>query len=311
MKTVFASLYALSIELLTRPEYSSLTEHQVSTREKAEALVRNAIVLPCMPGEFPHDHWFFVRVFARNYVNRAQPFVASSVMLDALNCVERQYHELDARIEALIQDLHGVVGMRADDFASAVRQLTAPTSYPEFEGKSYLDWIQERWHYYQNYWDYGNGERLLNIEELLRDIDFIATKKTTKLKGIGLPLTANFFADLGLSVFAKPDLHTVPIINLLSLSVETKDIPRNSFRELLRIAQLERRKLNTKRDFNWLAGGLYPRQLDRMIYLIGSDDFFLNGKQQKKYMAPQRRVLMRNVLVAQGILSSEYYDSIF
>lgn len=307
MKTVFASLYGLSIELLTRPEYSSLTVHQVPTREAAENLVRDAILLPHMPSEFPSGVWSHVRVFARNYVNRAQPFVASSVMLEALNYVERQYHELDARIEALIQELHSVVGMRAHDFASAVRQLTAPTSYPEFEGKSYLNWIQERWHYYQNYWDYGNDERLLNIEELLRDIDFIATKKTTKLKGMGLPLTANFFADLGLSVFAKPDLHTVPIINLLSLSVETKDIPRNSFRELLRIAQLDRRKLNTKRDFNWLAGGLYPRQLDRMIYLIGSDNFLLNG-QQKKGKAPQRRELMRDALVAEGLLSSEYHN---
>lgn len=310
MKTVFESLYGLSIALLTRPEYSSLTAHQVPTREAAENLVRDAVLMPHMPGEFPSDAWSHVRVFARNYVNRAQAFVASSVMKGALDSVERDYHDLETRTEALIQELYSVVGQRADDFAGAIRQLTSPKAYPEFGGRSYLNWIQERWFYYQNYWDFGNHGRLLDIDELLRDIDFIATKKTTKLKGMGLPLTANFFADLGLSVFAKPDLHTVPIISLLSLSVETKDRPRDCFRELLRIAELDRQKLSAKREFNWLAGGLYPRQLDRIIYLIGSDNFQLNG-QQKKGNAPQRRELMRNVLVTDGLLGSEYHSSIF
>lgn len=311
MKTVFETFYTLAVDMLHIPELAHLTAHHRKTRAEAEAIVQAAVLLPCMPGESPGagTPWSYVRVFARNYVNRAQPFVASTVMYDLLNAVELETEDLAARVELLITQLKGVVGSRADAFAATIRKLTSATQYEEFGAKSYLQWIEERWVYYQNYWDYGREQRELDVDELLRDIDYLSSHKNTGLSGIGLPLAANYFADLGLSVFAKSDVHTVPIISLLSLSVETKDRTRACFKDLIRIAQHERNELMHNRNFHWIHGGLYPRNLDRIIYLIGSDKFQPeHSEKQKKVMAPQRRLLMRNALIREGLLTSEYIE---
>jgi hypothetical protein len=55
--------------------------------------------------------------------------------------------------------------------------------------------------------------------------------------------------------------------------------------------------LAEKLDFDWLAreGGLDPRHIDRLIYLIGSDNDGLGGR-KKKNEAPQCRGLMTQTL---------------
>lgn len=120
---------------------------------------------------------------------------------------------------------------------------------------------------------------------------------------MGLPLAANFLADIGLPVFAKPDLHVTPIINMLQLRYGE----RAAFRGLVEIAQTENEFLSHNRRFNWLmaSGGLYPRYLDRVIYLIGSDNYNLDGVKNKR-QAPKRRELMRDALLAAGLVIARY-----
>ena len=68
-----------------------------------------------------------------------------------------------------------------------------------------------------------------------------------------------------------------------------------------------REKLRKNSKFHWLneQGGLFPRHLDRLIYMIGSDNFLLNSQQSKRY-APNRRQLIRNALISSGLVSATY-----
>ena len=91
------------------------------------------------------------------------------------------------------------------------------------------------------------------------------------------------------------------------LSIERRDEERHAFAGLIRIARIEDQVLCQDDEFGWIqaAGGLRPRFLDRLIYLIGSDNFKLDGVKNKR-QAPQRRALMRQALLEKGLLDGRY-----
>ena len=94
-----------------------------------------------------------------------------------------------------------------------------------------------------------------------------------------------------------------PIINLLQL----RSGEEAAFRGLVKIAQAENERLSRKPEFAWIAqqGGLWPRFLDRLIYLIGSDNFRLDGRKNKQ-QAPKRRDMMRDALIDGGLVDARY-----
>ena len=143
---------------------------------------------------------------------------------------------------------------------------------------------------------------MLSADELMGDLEHIYKS----FRGMGLPLSANLFADIGLKAFAKPDLHVLPIISLIALAEFDEKV---AFRALVNLAKKEAEVIDADKDFQWLknTGGLYPRHLDRIIYLIGSDNFCLDGKKKNRVKAPHRRRLMVEALRNAGIFCSMYF----
>ena len=134
----------------------------------------------------------------------------------------------------------------------------------------------------------------IDPESVLHQLRQVAHDRPTKIPNVGIALAANLFADLGIRVVGKPDLHVIPTVAGL-LGVKSLK-PEACIAEIIRISQNEAPLLQANRRFDWLDGGLYPRDLDRIIYLIGSDNFRLNGT-QRKHCAPRRRQLMMDVLI--------------
>jgi hypothetical protein len=193
-------------------------------------------------------------------------------------------------------------GSRPQEIVAAVARITSPTRWPVLGRQTYLDWLDQRCIYWAN-----QRVQDLAVESLLHDLDLLSRNPETKIPGMGLPLAANFMADMGLGAFAKPDLHVLPIVSLLQLSIERRDEERHAFAGLIRIARIEDQLLCHDEKFAWVqeAGGLRPRFLDRLIYLIGSDNFKLDGVKSKR-QAPQRRALMRQALLQAGLLDGRY-----
>lgn len=300
MTTSFQTLYDLAIELQVNPDLQKLTFHNNGlARDDVEARLRRSILTLNMQDEQAGTPWDNVRVFCRNLVNRAQPAVRDNDVKNLLRAVEGECDSYHARIKALpVMAATMLRGNRAEAYVRAVRTLTSDRVYSELGGTTLLEWLDQRWLYWVN-----KSVESLNVDELLSDIDVLSEMRSTKIEGMGLPLAANFFADIGLPAFAKPDLHVTPIINILLL----QDGARAAFRGIVKIAQIENEILSHNKRFSWLAefGGLYPRYLDRVIYLIGSDNFNLDGV-KKKREAPTRRKMMRDALIEAGLVQARY-----
>ncbi|MGI9142614.1 MAG: hypothetical protein ACR2IJ_05440 [Fluviibacter sp.] len=305
MTTAFETLYYLAVDLQTNPDYRHLTSHHdVAGREEVERRLRESILTLNMPGEGLIHRWDRVRVFCRNLVNRAQPAVREADVKRVLEVVENDHHSYEDRVVALPEIASSMLtGRRADGYVSALRKIASDQVYSELGNLTLLEWIDQRWAFWV-----GRPIEDLDVDELLYDIDVLSVIKSTKIEGMGLPLAANFFADIGLRVFAKPDLHVTPIINMLQLRYGESA----AFRGLVEIAQAENDLLSHNRRFNWLmeSGGLYPRYLDRIIYLIGSDNYSLDGVKNKR-QAPKRRELMRDSLVAAGLIQARYSGQLY
>ena len=80
-----------------------------------------------------------------------------------------------------------------------------------------------------------------------------------KLTYMGPALSLNFLKDIGLQSFVKPDTH---ILGLTGSIIGTKEVER-AFRELIGWAN---------------AANIWPRSLDRALWLIGSGDFHYLSK---------------------------------
>lgn len=300
MTTAFETLYYLAVELQTNPDFRHLTSHHnAAGREEVETRLRESILTLNMQGEGLIQQWDKVRVFCRNLVNRAQPAVRETDVKRVLKAVEDEHDSYEDRVTALPEIASRMLtGSRAAGYVSALRKITSDQVYSDLGNLTLLEWIDQRWVYWVN-----RPIEDLDVDELLHDIDILSVNKSTKIFGMGLPLAANFFADIGLRVFAKPDLHVTPIINLLQL----QDGERSAFRGLVAIAKAENELLSHNRRFSWLMemGGLYPRHLDRVIYLIGSDNYNLDGIKNKQ-QAPKRRELMRNALISAELIQVRY-----
>lgn len=303
MPTVFSTLFELAIELQSDPSLSRLTRHHDPDRASVRARLQRAIRQGVMPDEAALTRWQRLRIFCRNHVNRAQPAVSDRVVKELLDSIETGHQDEEGRIHALA-NVHAsqLSGTRPQEFVHALTCITDPTPRASLGHQSYLDWLDQRW----IFWAQSQVQSLA-VDALLQDIDILSHNEDTKIPGMGLPLAANFMADTGLSAFAKPDLHVMPIVSLLQLSIERRNEERHAFRGLIQIAQLEDQALAHRHEFAWLqeAGGLWPRFLDRLIYLIGSDNFNLDGVKNKRH-APQRRALMRQALLEAGLLDGRY-----
>lgn len=303
MPSAFRVLFDLALQIRLDPELQALTRHHATDPAAVETDLRQSILCSVMPGELALTRWQKLRVFCLNLVNRSQPPLAVADVLALLQEVQAAHANDDDRIRALgAMTGDDRPGQRPQEFFSAVRRVTSPEPIPALGHLSYLDWIDQRWLHWV-----GQPMHALEADALLADLDVLSLHPATKLPGVGLPLAANFMADIGLPVFAKPDLHVMPIIGLLQLSIERQDEERDAFRGLIRIARAEAQEIGYDRRFAWLqeAGGLKPRHLDRLIYLVGSDNFHLDGRRNKR-RAPARRALMRSALIGAGLVGGQY-----
>ena len=300
MLTVFELLYDLAIEIQINPNLKHLTVHNGLGRAQVEAQLQHSITKTVMPGERIETRWHKVRIFCRNYVNRAMPFTSGDRMLEMLNTFEKNHATQEFQPTYFLAFTHDFFKdtPNSADFNAALRKLSNSEPIVALQNISYLDWVERRWLYWVN-----QSVHNLDAEEVLSDVNILCSNEETKIKGIGLPLAANFFADMGLSVFAKPDLHVRPIIQLLTFEEGDAKV----LKSISRICQTEDQALRSSKRFSWLSdlGGLWPRYLDRIIYLIGSDNHMLNGTRNRQ-AAPERRALMRKALIQNQMVSARF-----
>ena len=300
MLTVFELLYDLAIEIQINPNLKHLTVHNGLGRAQVEAQLQRSITKTVMPGERIETRWHKVRIFCRNYVNRAMPFTSGDRMLEMLNTFEKNHATQEFQPAYFLAFAHDFFkdNPNSADFNAALSKLSNSEPIIALHNISYLDWVERRWLYWVN-----QSVHNLDAEEVLSDVNILCSNEETKIKGIGLPLAANFFADMGLSVFAKPDLHVRPIIQLLTLEEGDAKV----LKSIIRICQTEDQALRSSKRFSWLSdlGGLWPRYLDRIIYLIGSDNHLLNGTRNRQ-AAPERRALMRKALIQNQMVSARF-----
>ena len=301
MTTVFEILYDLAIELQSNPSFKALTRHHNPDKASVESHLRNGICQMLMSGESVDSKWGKTRIFCRNYVNRAQAVITPKQMLSLLAAVENLSQSEDDRLAALATTAAATFEVkRKNELVLALAMVTSKEKIPSLNHQTYLEWIENRWFYWVN-----QQVHELDSDELLSDLRVLYFNIKTKIPGMGLPLAANFFADMGVSVFVKPDLHVTPIANMLMLSTGEVE----AFKGLIKIVQIEREKVSRNSKFQWLndQGGLFPRHLDRLIYMIGSDNFLLNSEQSKRH-APDRRQLIKDALVSDGMVSAKYHS---
>lgn len=301
MTTVFEILYDLAIELQSNPSFKALTRHHNPDKASVESHLRNGICQMLMSGESVDSKWGKTRIFCRNYVNRAQAVITPKQMLSLLAAVENLSQSEDDRLAALATTAAATFEVkRKNELVLALAMVTSKEKIPSLNHQTYLEWIENRWFYWVN-----QQVHELDSDELLSDLRVLYFNIKTKIPGMGLPLAANFFADMGVTVFVKPDLHVTPIANMLTLSTGEVE----AFKGLIKIVQIEREKVSRNSKFQWLndQGGLFPRHLDRLIYMISSDNFLLNSEQSKRH-APDRRQLIKDALVSDGMVSAKYHS---
>lgn len=296
--TIFEILYDLALNLKTCGRLASLSCHRGQSYNAAEAQLQKDILTTVMPDENETNDWGIVRIFTKNYINRAQAPVTSREVDLWIKAAECAATDAPGRVAALLAEIAACsrTQQRAREVGAAVNSFTQPDRH--FDGTC-LDWIQGRRHFWV-----AQPTSALDSDLLLADLAKIYRHPARAFAGMGLPVTANLFADIGVVAFAKPDLHVVPIVSLLALiEPDLEDV----FRAIVEIARLEAPLVAANQRFAWLTavGGLFPRHLDRLIYLIGSDNHGLVGKQQKSG-AKKRRRLMVDALKAEGIICGRY-----
>lgn len=308
MSTAFETLYSLAVDLWTNARFAHLTANHDPDRDRVERALRDSILALLMSDEqrAGTGRWTHTRVFCRNFVNRAQGLATDAEVQDILKAAEDASQIEQERLQILpVLIAERLRERRAQQLVDAVNKWVSQDPYPALGNRSYLDWFDSRWLYWQ-----PKSVDQLDSEELLGDLAMLSTQKETQIKGIGLPLAANLFADTGLSAFCKPDLHVMPIVGALVF----EDDERAVFKCLVDIAKKDAARLKFNHSFEWLndCGGLMPRHLDRLIYLVGSDNLHLasdnrslRGRKSKRH-APARRALAKRALIDAGLMASSY-----
>ena len=286
--SAFVTLYDLALSILTAPangEIGELTRHHYGTHQQAEDVLRAAILQRQMPGENPGTPWGTLRVFMRNLVNGSYPAIDADDMLGRLDRIEEAVQTFPERRDQLVASVTDSPRL-SSSLAAFLDQHHAPGNATD-----YIGWVTGRLAAYSAL---PVGD--INPQVVLCDLHTMATNLQTKIPGMGIPYAANFFADLGVRSVAKPDLHVKPTIEGLLGHRCSKP---TCIAEVIELAQHEAPAIQASPRFAWLAGGLYPRDIDRIIYLIGSDNFLLNGDKNKR-LAPRRRGLMLATLQQEG-----------
>lgn len=285
--SVFVTLYNLALAILTAPANSQLgklTRHHYATHQRAEATLQTAILQRTMPGEEPGTPWGILRVFMRNLVNGSYAAIDPDDMLGRLNRIEEETQNFFDRCNKLVASMAGIPRLRRS-LAAFLDPRHAPCNATD-----YIDWVTGRLSAYSAL---PVGDIDPNV--VLHDLCTMASSQDTKIPGMGIPYAANFFADLGVRSVAKPDLHVKPTVQGLFGRQFSKPA---CIAKVIELAKHESLELQESRCFAWLTGGLYPRDIDRIIYLIGSDNFLLNGDRNRR-LAPRRRELLLAKLLEQ------------
>lgn len=280
----FKNLYNFAHRILTSPDKSqlgSLSMHSGLLDDEAHDVLRRSILKATMPGESCDSEWAVVRVFMRNLVNRAFPKMKDADVVQLLSEVEVVSELTDQRINLLSDRLFAISPVLFESLDALLKK--SPES-----GGGYLSWLRKREFFYKNL-----PLNQLDVEQVIADVRVLSSDPVTRIPNMGVALAANLLADLGAPMFSKPDKHVLCAISAL-MGVDNIN-PEDCIRKVVTIAQSESDRLRNDLEFGWLTSGLYPRHLDRLIYMIGSDNFLLNGRQKKHY-APHRRKLMFDVL---------------
>jgi len=283
----FETAFDLALRLLTASPDTAmgrLTKHHCPDEKTGFSLLQGAILQRVMPGENPSTRWGIVRIFMRNLVNRAQAPMTAEAMVKILNLISTKHEAETEQIAALTKAVSNTQRL-SDSLGALLDTRRAP------EGSSdYIEWLHNRVLFYTRM-----SVADIDAEIVLQDLRYMASHPATKIPNMGIALASNLFADLGVRVLGKPDLHVLPTISAV-LGSRAPLSAEMCIRELIRMTQEESPYLMTNSFYSWLDGGLYPRDIDRIIYLIGSDNFRLDGNRHKR-SAPARRELMAQTLL--------------
>lgn len=284
--TIFQILYDVALELLTSPVGSvryTWTMHHFHDHDAAEELLRASILQDTMPGENARSSWGIIRIFMFNLVNRAQAPMTRDHLAALLTSVEKDCSSDDTEercklLRTRLQDNHRL---------SASLTAFLDTGHVPDGAASFTAWLQGLTEYYATL-----GVDDLHDDEIIGHISAIAKA----IPNMGIALAANLLADLGIKASAKPDLHVMPMIR--GLYPDEKMNNRAIIKAIVHMARKEAPQLRAMDRFQWLndQSGLYPRHIDRLIYLIGSDNFRLGGV-KKSVKAPQRRQWMLDAML--------------
>jgi hypothetical protein len=279
---IFSTLYDLAHRLLTAPPQSALGQlslHSGMDAEEAHRVLRAAILQSTIPGEDAGTRWGVVRIFMRNLVNRAFAPMKGEAMLQLLSEVEAQVPAAtrDERIGLLMNRVRAT----SRPLAESLEALVQKRPVAEMD---YITWLQQRVAFYA-----GQPVEQLDPQRIIEDVRVIATQPATRIPNMGTALAANLLGDLGARALVKPDKHI--LLTMSALVPEGRLSPEDCICTVIQMARQEAPGLRQDERFAWMPHGLHPRHLDRLVYLIGSDNFHLDGRQKRRW-APHRRQLM-------------------
>lgn len=299
MPVVFEVLYDIAVELQTNPKFKHLTRYHDPDRVAVESRLQTIINRLMLPGENLLNNWGKLRIFCRNFVNPDLSFTDDRKVKDFLDQIEASYFSEDDRVRALINEVTSKLKhRRAGELSLALQKLCSPTKLSCLGSRTYLEWLDNRW----RYWQPKDIEDVV-IEELTADLGLMIFHPEAKIPGLTFVSAVRYFAELGLTTFSPPGHHVTVIMNFLTLS----DGEDQAFNDLIRIAQIEKVKINSKK-FAWLkdGGGITPRNLERLIQVISTDSFSFDAVPDVS-LALQRQRLIKDAFISFDIVSAQYW----
>lgn len=342
--TVFETLYDLALDIRTKPHLAHLTVHHTACRCEAERALQEALLSMSTVPASCNQRWDIVRAFALNFFAGARKVnnIFRTVVTNKISCVQKRFTGgcADNPEEFLISEFQKIANSTAsldgwgktdtEHLKVLIKSLErftqcadAPKNQSWKKTQSWADWAVER----RGYWIKKSNNNInidcQAIKCLIHDINLLtklphgAQKRPTgkaRFDGMAFALGANFFADIGLVWFVKPDLHVNGIIKLLGLLAREGDDDKRNFSAVIELTKIEATIINEHHRFRFLdnrswGSGLYPRQLDRLIYLIGSDNHSLDDNKNKQ-QSKERHKLMVERLVQAGFLGAAYWGRI-
>ena len=302
MTTVFETFEGLLVELWSSPECRSLTDHPVETIDEAVLRYRETVLdivgdgLDVVEPE-PPASIDIAATLMKQYVG---PWGG---VYDTKRCGEIISAIRSADDEGWREQLHESLGQlggsrRPPAVVRAVQRFISAEPHAELGGSTYLEWTRMVWGRWQ-----GRRIEVIDIDELVRDLDVLATDETTRLPGLGIDRATSFLADLDLQCFCRIDQTIMPVLS----SIFFDDDPRSVFRSFVAMTKEESRRIGDRRRWQWLPpGGLSPQLLEKVVRLYVTDDLHLPGYGNRQGMR-ERIQRARRALVRSEIIRSRYF----